>query len=81
MPCTRNHDSRGTLIRGEEESCPENFSCVSKEFKTGSAKVCVPDPPAEYFAQECETPFDCGYSQLESAWSACYEGHCARVVE
>ncbi len=81
MPCTRNHDSRGVPIPGEEDGCPENFSCVSREFKDGSAKVCVPNEPDEYsYHQECEASFECGYSQLEVGWSRCKEGRCVRVL-
>lgn len=93
-PCTPNYNEEtGELIQGQEESCPPNFQCLPQLYKAGDGdfdvdkngqvtrKVCKPVKPAEPFAQDCKTSFDCGYSALSNEWPACVDGRCIRAIE
>ncbi|TRY78045.1 hypothetical protein TCAL_06625 [Tigriopus californicus] len=85
MPCSPNYNDEGQIIVGQEESCPDNFTCQELEYKNGGlTKVCVADQPdATRFdsgeAVQCEKANDCGYSEIEGAWTNCYDGQCAHV--
>ena len=81
MPCTPNYNAQGRPIPGQENSCPENFSCETIRFKDGPARACLPNEPDVPWSEHCKTDFDCGYSTLENRWSRCYDGRCVRAVE
>jgi len=81
-PCTPDFDEMGKAIAGKEETCPENFTCESMTWQGDIvSRVCVPVPPAEDYADECETDFDCGWQRLGNGWAKCAGGRCARLIE
>ncbi len=45
---------------------PDHFTCTELSWEDeGEKRVCLPDSPEVDYAFDCETNFDCGYSDLE----------------
>ena len=83
-----NHAGKTDSKKNLHESTFFFSSCKKQTYKIerpSARMVCLPDAPdpneRANGGVECETAFDCGFSDLESAWSKCRGGRCLRVVE